>query len=112
MALSSVSISDKINSVLIVSISDKGLMCPETWTIFSSSKHRTTCMIASVSLILAKNLLPKPSPLEAPATKPAISTSSTVAGWVFSGETMFSSFEIRWSGTSTMPTFGSIVQKG
>ena len=30
MALSSVSISDKINSVLIVSISDKGLMCPET----------------------------------------------------------------------------------
>ena len=44
--------------------------------------------------MLAKNLFPNPSPFEAPATKPAISTSSTVAGWVFSGETIFFNFVI------------------
>ena len=41
--------------------------------------------MASVSRILAKNLLPKPSPLDAPFTKPAISTNSIVVGTTRSG---------------------------
>ena len=68
--------------------------------------------MASVSRMLAKNLLPKPSPFDAPATKPAISTNSTVAGCTFSGLTISISACMRVSGTSTMPVFGSIVQKG
>jgi len=78
----------------------------------SSWKQRTTWTIASVSLIFAKNLLPRPSPLDAPATRPAISTNSTIAGWVFSGLTIAMSFSILGSGTSTIPILGSIVQKG
>ena len=68
--------------------------------------------MASVSLMLAKNLFPNPSPFEAPATKPAISTNSTIAGWIFSGLTRAERISILPSGTSTMPTFGSIVQNG
>ena len=40
---------------------------------FESSKHLTTWHIASTSLICDKNLFPKPSPLLAPFTSPAIS---------------------------------------
>ena len=60
-----------------------GSTLPETWVIFESSKHLTTSHIASTSLICDKNLLPKPSPLEAPSTRPAISVNSKVAGIVF-----------------------------
>ena len=63
----------KLSSVLMVSISDMGLTLPATWTISSFSKQRTTCAMASVSRILARNLLPNPSPFAAPATNPAIS---------------------------------------
>ncbi len=44
------------------------------------SKQRTTCAIASTSRMCERNLLPSPSPCEAPATRPAISTNSTVVG--------------------------------
>ena len=36
------------------------------------------CIIASTSLICDKNLLPNPSPLDAPFTSPAISTNEIV----------------------------------
>ncbi len=62
--------------------------------------------------MLARNWLPSPSPLLAPATSPAMSTNSTVAGIVFSGLAMAASAASLGSGTSTMPTFGSMVQKG
>ena len=39
--------------------------------------------MASHCLIFAKNLFPRPSPFDAPATKPAISTKVTVAGIIF-----------------------------
>jgi len=68
--------------------------------------------MASVSRILAKNLFPRPSPFEAPATSPAISTNSTIAGCIFSGFTMDDISCKRLSGTSTIPTLGSMVQKG
>jgi len=58
------------------------------------------------------NWLPRPSPLLAPATRPTISTNSTIAGWIFCGLTIAASCARRGSGTSTMPTFGSIVQNG
>jgi hypothetical protein len=41
-----------------------------------------------------------------------MSTNSTVVGTTFSGSTIFDSASSRGSGTGTMPTFGSIVQKG
>ena len=69
-------------------------------------------MIAWVSLMCDRNLFPKPSPSEAPFTKPAISTNSVVVGITFSGLTISAIFINLWSGTGTTPTFGSIVQKG
>ena len=78
-----VSRSARASSRLITSISRVGLTEPLTWMILGSSKQRTTCTIASTSRIWLKNLLPKPSPLLAPATSPAISTNSIAAGITF-----------------------------
>ena len=89
-----------------------GSTLPATCTTLSSSKQRTTCAIASVSRMLARNWLPRPSPFDAPATSPAMSTNSTTAGITFSGFAIAASAARRASGTSTMPTFGSIVQNG
>ena len=61
-------------------MSEMGSILPATWTTLSSAKQRTTCAIASVSRIVARNWLPSPSPFDAPATSPAMSTNSTVAG--------------------------------
>ena len=69
-------------------------------------------MMASHSRILPKNLLPKPSPLLAPFTKPAISTISTVAGTIRPGFTNLANSAKRSSGTLITPTLGSMVQKG
>ena len=41
-----------------------------------------------------------------------MSTNSTVAGMTFSGFAIAAICASRGSGTSTMPTFGSIVQNG
>ena len=48
--------------------------------------------MASTSRMLAKNLLPSPSPLEAPFTIPAISVNSKVVGTVFLGSNHFRQF--------------------
>ena len=74
--LVTISKSARINSVLIISTSLIGSVAPSTWVIPASSKHLTTSTIASTSLIWDKNLFPKPSPFEAPFTKPAISVNS------------------------------------
>ncbi len=109
---STVSKSFNCNSISIVSLSRIGLTLPSTWTILSLSKQRNTWMIALHSLIFAKNWLPKPSPLLAPFTKPAISTISTVAICTRSGFTNSSNLAIRGSGTLTTPMLGSMVQNG
>ena len=93
-------------------MSDTGSTLPATWITFSSSKQRTTLTIASVSRTWARNWLPRPSPLEAPATRPAMSTNSTIAGTMRSGLTIAASWPSRASGSSTTPTFGSMVQNG
>ena len=59
-----------------------------------------------------KNLLPKPSPFDAPLTKPAMSVNSNEVGTTFSGVTISSNTSSLLSGTTTTPTFGSIVANG
>lgn len=76
-----------------------------------SSKQRSTWIMASVSRMFAKNLLPRPSPFDAPLTRPAMSTISTVAGTMRCGLTIAASLFKRSSGTLITPTLGSIVQK-
>ena len=68
--------------------------------------------MASVSRMLARNWLPRPSPREAPFTRPAMSTISTVAGMVRLGWQISVSTSRRLSGTEVEPTLGSIVQNG
>ena len=59
-----------------------------------------------------RNLLPNPSPLDAPFTRPAISTNEIVVFIVFFDfETSDNLFNLS-SGTGTTPTLGSIVQNG
>src|SRR5260221_205020 len=82
---STASRSASASSVLMVSMSETGSTLPATWITLGSSKQRTTWAMASVSRILARNLLPSPSPFEAPATSPAMSTNSTTAGTTFCG---------------------------
>src|SRR5690625_3190893 len=110
--LFTVSKSDKINSRLIISISSIGSIFPETCVILSSWKQRTTGQIASTWRILDRNWVPNPSPLLAPSTIPAISVNSNAVGTVFFGFTSSVNLFKRSSGTSTIPTFGSIVQNG
>ena len=71
-----------------VDVAEIGSILPATCTMSSLTKQRTTCAIASVSRMCARNLLPSPSPFEAPATRPAMSTNSTVVGRIFSGLTI------------------------
>ncbi len=68
--------------------------------------------MASVSRILVRNLFPSPSPFDAPATSPAISTNSMTAGILFALFENSVSFATRSSGTGTIPTEGSMVQNG
>ncbi|CAB5108048.1 unannotated protein [freshwater metagenome] len=68
--------------------------------------------MASLSLIFAKNLLPRPAPSEAPLTIPAISTKETEAGRIFSDSNILARTARRSSGTPTTPTLGSMVAKG
>src|SRR6266850_2079674 len=94
----------------MVSMSETGSTLPATCTTFASSKQRTTCAMASHSRILARNWLPSPSPFDAPATSPAISTNSTAAATTFCGLAIAAIRARRGSGTSTMPTLGFRVQ--
>ena len=101
-----------MSSKLISSISLIGSMLPSTWMISLFSKHLTTWTIASTLRMLPKNWLPKPSPLEAPLTSPAISVNSKVALTCFFGWNKEQRTSKRGSLTSTTPTFGEIVAKG
>ena len=104
--------SARMSSVLMVSTSLSGFTLPATCTTSGSLKKRTTSQIASVSRMLAKNWLPRPSPWLAPSTKPAMSTNSTVAGTMRAGWSISARRFRRASGTGTTPTLGSIVAKG
>src|SRR5690606_41158171 len=76
-----------------------------TYFFFSSRRRHTrfsrdwSSDVCSSDLILARNWLPSPSPFDAPATRPAISTNSTVAGTVRCGFTISANCARRGSGT-------------
>ncbi|OPZ47532.1 MAG: hypothetical protein BWY91_03328 [bacterium ADurb.BinA028] len=96
----------------MVSMSPDGETLPSTCVTSSSTKTRTTWQIASASRMLARNLLPSPSPTDAPRTIPAMSTNDTVAGRIFSEPKISASRRSRGSGSGTTPTLGSMVAKG
>ncbi len=96
----------------MTSMSRTGSTVPDTWCTSSSSKQRTTWTIASTSRMWVRNLLPRPSPWLAPFTSPAMSTNSMAAGMTTLVLAIFCSTASRASGTVTMPTLGSMVQKG
>jgi hypothetical protein len=83
IAFSTVCRSARISSVWIVEMSSAGETLPSTWVTSSSRKTRVTWQIASDSRMWLRNLLPRPSPSEAPRTMPAMSTNWTVAGITF-----------------------------
>ena len=85
MRRSTISTSAMMSSMSMMPMSRRGSVEPSTWMTFSSSKQRTTWTMASHSRMLARNLLPRPSPLLAPFTRPAMSTNSMTAGVVFLG---------------------------
>ena len=82
---STVSRSLRHSSVSTTSLSPRGSTLPSTWMTLSSSKQRSTCSTASTWRMLARNWLPRPSPFDAPRTRPAMSTNSSVVGIVFFG---------------------------
>ena len=96
----------------MVPMSRTGSTVLSTCVMFSSSKQRTTWTMASTSRMCERNLFPRPSPLEAPFTSPAMSTNSMTAGVIFLLSYSAASFCRRSSGTATTPTLGSMVQKG
>ncbi len=108
--------SARINSALIVSMSRTGSTVPSTCVTSSPpgafSKHRTTCTIASTSRMCDRNLFPSPSPLLAPRTIPAMSTSRSIAGTTFCVSINARMISSRASGIGTTPTLGSIVANG
>ncbi len=71
-----------------------------------------TWQIASASRMWARNLLPSPSPSEAPRTMPAMSTKDTVAGRIRSEPKILARTASRGSGRGTTPTLGSMVANG
>ena len=112
MRFSTISRSARQSSVWMMSMSRSGSMLPSTCVMFVSSKQRTTCATASTWRMCSRNLLPRPSPFDAPFTRPAMSTKRTDAGVVFFDWYISCSTPRRGSGTPTTPTFGSIVQNG
>lgn len=59
-----------------------------------------------------KELVAETRTLARALTRPAMSTNSMTAGVFFLGWYISASLSRRSSGTATMPTFGSMVQKG
>jgi len=57
-------------------------------------------------------LLPRPSPLLAPSTRPPMSTTSTVACTTFFDSDMAASASSRGSSTRATPMLGSFVANG
>ena len=109
------SMDSKSASIISVSMISKSLIGSTvgfTFCMSSESKHLIIWMIASTSLICERNLFPKPSPLDAPFTNPAISTNEIVVLITFFDADTLAKFSNLLSGTSTKPMFGSIVQNG
>src|SRR5680860_171722 len=81
-ALSTVCRSARIISVWIVEMSSAGDTLPSTCVTSSSRNTRVTWQIASDSRMCDRNLLPRPSPSDAPFTMPATVQFVDIAGIV------------------------------
>ena len=112
ICFSTVCMSARISSVLMVSMSEAGSTFPSTCTTSGSEKARVTWQMASASRMLARNWFPRPSPSDAPRTIPAMSTKDTVAGMMRWEPKISASFSRRGSGSGTTPTLGSMVANG
>ena len=110
--LATVSRSLSSSSVSTIAMSPSGSMPPRTWMTSGSSKQRTTWQTASTSRMWARNWFPRPSPRDAPSTRPAMSTKRIAVATFFAEDARSARVSSRTSGTGTTPTFGSIVQKG
>ena len=75
-------------------------------------KQRVTKATASQSRMLARNWFPRPSPFDAPRTRPATSTKLIRAGMISLLGMIAASLSSLGSGTATSPTLGSMVQNG
>src|SRR5690606_25447890 len=78
----------------------------------SSSNARSTNTMASTSRMLARNLLPRPSPLDAPSTSPPMSTTWTAACTMLRDFDISANRSSRSSGTLATPMLGSLVANG
>ncbi len=78
----------------------------------SLSKARSTRHSASTSRIPARKRLPSPSPVEAPGTRPAMSTTSIPAWTTFLLALIAANASSRASGRGAMETDDSVVVKG
>jgi hypothetical protein len=110
-ARSTVSRSASASSVLIVATSEAGSTRPDTCTTSGSSKQRTTCAIASNLADVREELV-----AEALALRSAGDEARDVHELDRGRHDFFRLRDggkraRRGSGTGTMPTFGSIVQK-
>ena len=94
------------------------LYCYNKAMIFDNDTEKTSAILSTTILtneiqnIFDKNLFPRPSPVDAPLTSPAISTISSCVGIILSAPAVFARLCKVASGTTTRPVFGSIVQNG
>ena len=61
-------------------MSRTGSTSPSTWMTSASSNARMTWKMPSTARTLARKLLPRPAPVEAPLVRPAMSTQVRKAG--------------------------------
>ena len=100
----------KLSEINIFEIEDKSF--EQEFLKALKDANVTVNIFKSPMFIFERNEFPRPSPSEAPLTKPAISTKSKTAGIIFSEFTILFNSSSLLSGRGTMPTFGSIVQNG
>mmetsp|Transcript_30035 Transcript_30035/g.74515 ORF Transcript_30035/g.74515 Transcript_30035/m.74515 type:complete len:223 (+) Transcript_30035:770-1438(+) len=100
------------SSLVMISMSPTGSTRSSTWITSGSSKARMTCMMPSTALMWLRNALPSPAPVDAPLTRPAMSTTSRKGCTTDLGLCMSTSQSKRSSGTCTRVALGSMVQNG
>ena len=113
IAFSTVWRSARISSVWMVEMSLAGLTSPSTCVTSSSRKTRVTWQIAADSRMCERNLLPRPSPCDAPRDDAGDVDELDGRGQHLGrAEHLGELRGSRSSGTPTTPTLGSIVANG
>mmetsp|Transcript_14098 Transcript_14098/g.34765 ORF Transcript_14098/g.34765 Transcript_14098/m.34765 type:complete len:215 (-) Transcript_14098:9-653(-) len=100
------------SSEWMISRSATGSTRSSTWITSASSNALHTWKMPSTEEMCDRNALPRPSPLDAPLTRPAMSQISRYADTADLGLYRSHSHLKRSSGTLTRAWLGSMVQKG